>query len=290
MPRTIRVIRFGPLGAGGVPPTLTDVARLSLPNVFARENTFSGIRLGDIKLVSSDYTVVPTDCVILADAADQDVVITLPSATGSGQLLRIRKIDLGLDHVVTVVPQSGELIDIYPSITLVDYSKGILIEDGLSEFWDLVVSPFGVDSNSPNVFTAINTFAGIRIAPPKFIIDDYALQATDFEVLVDCSAKDDDIALQLPLSVGNGQMNHIKKIDDTNHVVSINRQGSDLIDGSASLNLAAARADAWLIAGAPDYWDNTGPSNILMVPDDPPPTPTTANEIIALLQFYGLCA
>ncbi len=290
MPRTIRVIRFGPLGAGGVPPTLTDVARLSLPNVFARENTFSGIRLGDIKLVSSDYTVVPTDCVILADAADQDVVITLPSATGSGQLLRIRKIDLGLDHVVTVVPQSGELIDIYPSITLVDYSKGILIEDGLSEFWDLVVSPFGVDSNSPNVFTAINTFAGIRIAPPKFIIDDYALQATDFEVLVDCSAKDDDIALQLPLSVGNGQMYHIKKIDDTNHVVSINRQGSDLIDGSASLNLAAARADAWLIAGAPEYWDNTGPSNILMVPDDPPPTPTTANEIIALLQFYGLCA
>jgi len=278
------------LGAGGVPPTLTDVARLSLPNVFARENTFSGIRLGDIKLVSSDYTVVPTDCVILADAADQDVVITLPSATGSGQLLRIRKIDLGLDHVVTVVPQSGELIDIYPSITLVDYSKGILIEDGLSEFWDLVVSPFGVDSNSPNVFTAINTFAGIRIAPPKFIIDDYALQATDFEVLVDCSAKDDDIALQLPLSVGNGQMYHIKKIDDTNHVVSINRQGSDLIDGSASLNLAAARADAWLIAGAPEYWDNTGPSNILMVPDDPPPTPTTANEIIALLQFYGLCA
>ena len=290
MPRTIRVIRFGPLGAGGVPPTLTDVARLSLPNVFARENTFSGIRLGDIKLVSSDYTVVPTDCVILADAADQDVVIRLPSATGSGQLLRIRKIDLGLDHVVTVAPQSGELIDIYPSITLVDYSKGILIEDGLSEFWDLVVSPFGVDSNSPNVFTAINTFAGIRIAPPKFIIDDYALQATDFEVLVDCSVKDADIAVQLPLSVGNGQMYHIKKIDDTNHVVSINRQGSDLIDGSASLNLAAARADAWLIAGAPDYWDNTGPSNILMVPDDPPPTPTTTNEIITLLQFYGLCA
>lgn len=290
MPRTIRVIRFGPLGAGGVPPTLTDVARLSLPNVFARENTFSGIRLGDIKLVSSDYTVVPTDCVILADAADQDVVITLPSATGSGQLLRIRKIDLGLDHVVTVAPQSGELIDIYPSITLVDYSKGILIEDGLSEFWDLVVSPFGVDSNSPNVFTAINTFAGIRIAPPKFIIDDYALQATDFEVLVDCSVKDADIALQLPLSVGNGQMYHIKKIDDTNHVVSINRQGSDLIDGSISLNLAAARADAWLIAGAPDYWDNTGPANILIVPDDPPPTPTTNAEVVALLQSYGLCA
>jgi hypothetical protein len=248
-----------PVGPGGS-LDLSDVARLSLPNVFQRETTFSGQRLGIIRLVSSDYTVQPTDGVILVDCSSDDVPIFLPPATGNGQLLRIRKIDT-TDNVVIIQPVLGDLIDIYSSLTLgAGSGKSTLIIDVLTHLWDLHISPWTAVTNQENTFTQPTSLAGLRLSPPKLITTTgYLIQPTDGEILVDTSVNNIDIALILPLSEGSGHLLHIKKIS-AGHLVSINTQGDDLIDGVEGLNLTGLGSDALLIAGAPNYWDNTGPS------------------------------
>lgn len=119
----------------------------------------------------------------------------------------------------------------------------------------------------PNVFQQVNTFHGFRLAP-RIITEAYSILPTDSEILVDCSVNDEDIALLLPLSNGNGQVLHVKKIDDTDHVVSVNRQGADLIDGAISTNLGEKGADTLMSAAAPGYWSNWGPDlfDVLALP------------------------
>src|SRR5262245_55516897 len=84
------------LGIEGV--DTSQFANLGLPNVFHRETTFSGVRLGIIQIRSTNYTVAPTDSVVLIDCTGGDRVVTLPFATGTGQLLRIRKLDTTTDN------------------------------------------------------------------------------------------------------------------------------------------------------------------------------------------------
>lgn len=121
----------------------------------------------------------------------------------------------------------------------------------------------------PNVFQQVNTFNGLRLVP-KTVIEDYPLQTTDIEVLVDCSVNDIDISLQLPPSTGSGQTYHIKKpqYDTTDHIVSVNVQGFDLIDGAISVNLGEPGADTLLTDSAPGYWSIFGPdfSDMLILP------------------------
>jgi hypothetical protein len=281
------------IGLTASPIPTADFARLSLPNVFSRENTFRGIRLGEIKIVNADkspYTIIPTDGVILADCTDGDVNLFLPPATGNGQTIRIRRIDTDpSDNDVLIQGQFGDMIDTYNSLTISDYRQKVLITDAMQDFWDLVVSPYLVHSQIENTFTAVNNFSGLRVRS-KTVTDIYNIQDTDYEILVDCSVLNKDIEVILPLSLGNGQMYHIKKIDTTNHIVSITTQGADEIDGANSVSFSNPGSDSWLIAGAPDYWDNTGPSNVVIIPATIPATPTTLNGVIDLLEFYGLCA
>jgi len=268
----------------------SDFARLSLPNVFTRETTLSGVRLGLIKVISSDYLIMPTDGVILVDCTGANRTLTLPFATGTGQLIRIRKTDQ-TENFVTVTPQTGDFIDTFSSIVLDDFSRGMMVSDVQSNFWDMTTSPFIVDSNARNVFTDLTTLAGVRFAPPKMITEDgYVIEDTDFEILMDCSVNDTDLNIFLPLSNGNGRLLHIKKYDRTARLVRIRPQAGDLIDGSNMVSFGNPLADILLCAGAGGYWDNMGPANILIIPDPPPATPTTTNQIVALLQFYGLCA
>jgi hypothetical protein len=243
------------LGGGGIIPS--DVARLSLPNVFQRENTFSGIRLGNIVIVTTDYNALPTDCVILVNAVGGPVSITLQPSTGNGQLYRVKKIDTS-SNAVTVEAQAGDVFDGGETeIDISSFRHGVLVIDAALNYWDIVISPNVAYTDAPNVFTEVNFFSGLRVKP-RTVTTSVSLFVTDFEILADATSG--SLSLMLPFSLGNGQMYHIKKIDDTLNVVTITPQTGDLIDGAISVSLTTPRADAWLIAAAPTYWDNTGPS------------------------------
>jgi len=257
----------GPPGSGGGG---TDVASLSLPNVFQREDTFSGIRFGDITLVTAGtYTALPTDCVILCDCTTSDVIVNLPPAVGNGQSYRIRRIDSSTNQV-RIRPATGETIDGITMVALIDIQDRVLITDILPQLWDLATPLTLADTAEPNTFPQPTTLKGLRLGSPLTKTDDYVVQSTDTEILVDCSVLNKDINITLPLANATGQLLHIKKIDSIARNVIISTQGSppDLIDGSSSLSLGDPGADALLIAGDVGYWDNTGPTmdNVMFFP------------------------
>src|SRR4030095_15357318 len=196
---------------------LSDFARLSLPNVFQQVNTFSGIRMGDSQILTvadSPYNILSTDCMILVDCTGGDVVVNLPFATGSNQFYRIRKIDTTA-CILRVNAKSGETINMDPFIEISHDKRGVVIEDGMPQFWDLIAPASLTDE-----FFAVTTFNGVRFTP-KTITDDYTVQSTDSFILVDCSILDKDINVLLPVSVASGQWLHIKKIDSTVHLVRV---------------------------------------------------------------------
>lgn len=248
---------------GGAPldlPPTTDIARLSLPNVFLDVNTFPGLRVGT-KIVSSDYTITHLDYEILVDASGGNVSLTLPAALATGQIYRIKRLD-GTANTLTVVANGSDLIDADSSVVLNDQYQVCTFVDADTGFWDkgLFIPPLILPSDlallgSDNVFTALNTFTGIRVAT-KTITADYLLTSLDFEVLVDATAG--PVTVTLPPAIGSGQIFRIKKIDDSDNIVTIGADGTDLIDGSISINFPSQWADAELIDAAAGYWDNTG--------------------------------
>jgi hypothetical protein len=266
---------------------LSDFARLSLPNVFQQVNTFSGIRMGDSQILTvldSPYNLLSTDCMILVDCTGGDVVVNLPFATGSNQFYRIRKIDT-TDNVLTVNAKSGETINMDPSVAISEYRRGVVIEDGMPQFWDLIAPASLTDE-----FFSVTTFNGVRFVP-KTITDNYTVQSTDTFILVDCSVLDKDIDVFLPVSVASGQWLHIKKIDSSLRLVRVKAQLGDFIDDADTVNLSGKYADVVLSDDAPNYWNNWGPTfdNVVLIPDPPPARPTTLNECINLFVFYGMC-
>ena len=251
---------FSGNGTGGItdstiPPA--DVARLSFPNVFNQQVTFSGIQLGDITLVTSNYRALPTDTVILANCTAGPLTITLPPSVGNGQLLRIRVIDTS-GNPATVQPASGDTIGVFSSLTIADPRLGILISDALPHQWDLMISPFLAHQNFPNVFTQVNNFSGIQIGNTQTVSGFYTPVATDFEILADASAG--DVNILLPLS-GTNQMYHIKQIGSVGHGTIIQTQGGELIDGAVSLTFFSPGSDTFLLASNTGYWDapSSGP-------------------------------
>lgn len=105
----------------------------------------------------------------------------------------------------------------------------------------------------PNVFTDVNTFTGLRIGT-RAVGGDYAMLSTDFELLVDASAG--AVTITLPPAAGTGQYYRIKKIDDTGNVVTIQADGSDLIDDSISVALIDQWSSCVIIDAAFAFWDN----------------------------------
>ena len=247
----------------------SDFARLSLPNVFQRETTVSGFRLGDIKQVSANYTALPTDGIILVNCTGGDVTITLPPATGSGQMLRIKRLDDTPDNVAIIQPHLGDTIGAYSSLTLSGNNKATLIIDVLVHLWDLHIPPTLAFTDSENSFTQITNLSGVRLGISRTITTtNYTIQPTDFELLVDTSVNDADIEIFLPESDGNCRFLHFKKIDAAPHNVAIIAQDGENIDGADALNLGTQGADALLIAGAFQYWDIIGPTfaNAMFLP------------------------
>lgn len=252
---SIGTVSFRAAVSGDVP----FAAILSLPNVYSDVNTFPGIRLGK-KTVTTNYTVVPQDFEILVNASSANIIITAPFATGSGHLFRVKRIDESVNSVV-VQARSGDLIDGSDSIALVAQYDGVSLFDGAVGYWDQSSSiPVGANVallNSPNVFTQVNQFHGVRFTPVSTITN-YTAQPTDFGVNAD--ATNDSLTISLPPSTGQGQLLHVKKLDGSPNIVTIDPNGSDTIDGSISINLIDQWADCLLYDAMPGYWDNIGAS------------------------------
>jgi len=268
-PATVPIVLPPPSGGGGGGGMdLSNYARLDIPDVFNREITTSGFRLGDIKAVSANYSILPTDAVILVDATGGTRTITLPASTGNGQILRIKKVDTTTNAVV-VTARSGDSIDGVSTVRLVSVDDATMVIDVLTHLWDLSISPTVALTDQENFFAQATSLSGLRLSPPKLVTtDNYFIQSTDTEILVDSSVHGADLNLILPVSGGSGQLLHIKKVDDSVHLVNINATDPDQIDGASSVSLNGLYADALLIAGGVGYWDNTGPtfSNAMFLP------------------------
>lgn len=259
-----KIVKINVLPVGGVLVPL-DVARLSLPNVFLDVNTFPGIRLKP-KTITSDYTLLATDSEILVNAALNDVTISLHPAIATGQIYRIKRIDDPLSSLtqVRINADGTDTIDGDSSVPLESQYVTCTLVDSAVGFWDKGIFLSGslpsniaiLDQN--NVFTALNTFTGLRVAT-KTVISSDMFDALDFEILADCSVNDTEITYTLPPATGSGQIFRLKKIDDTDHVVTMQANGTDTIDGSMSVNLVDQWAEVEVLDASTGYWDNTRP-------------------------------
>ena len=78
----------------------------------------------------------------------------------------------------------------------------------------------------------------------------------DFSIMV--NAESQPITLTLPPATGSGQFYRVKKRDDGDEIVTVMRQGTDLIGDSISLNFIDQDGGCLLQDAAPGYWDNIG--------------------------------
>lgn len=117
-----------------VPDDIPFAPVLNAPNVFQQVNTIPGIRVGT-NYVTSDYNVDVIDFEILADATAGPINITLPAALGTGQVVRVKKVD-STANVVAVLAQSGDLIDGSISVNLTEQYADCTLYDGALEYWD----------------------------------------------------------------------------------------------------------------------------------------------------------
>jgi hypothetical protein len=284
-------------GVGGAFDT-SDFARISLPNDFAREQTFSGLRLGNITIKNVNYTALPTDAVILMDCTGGDRIVNLPNSNGNGQLFTIWKTDTS-DNIIAVKASTtnADTIDGIVTVVVSESQQSLVVCDAKPHLWKMLVSPLLAYTNAQNVFTDVTVLKGLRVSS-RLVTDDYSIQPTDFEIVVDATAH--DINLTLPPSAGNGQVLHVKKIDTSFHNITLTPATGELIDGATSLTLGKRWSDAMLIASLSGSWDNTGPTDVLILPTTPPTVallPVDAgltavvakqNEVINQLINYGL--
>jgi len=82
-----------------------------------------------VNQITADYTVLPTDDVILVDATAGNVIISLPTAVGWTKLVRIKKTD-NTAYTVAIAPDGSETIDGESSRVIYDqYHSATLISD-----------------------------------------------------------------------------------------------------------------------------------------------------------------
>lgn len=108
-------------------------------NVVALQNSpkFNGLILS-INQQSSNYTLTVNDYAVLGNTSLGNIIFTLPDAyaAGSGRLYRIKKTDSSV-NTLTVVPQSGQLIDGVASYVMDKKTSPIsILSDGVG--WYIV--------------------------------------------------------------------------------------------------------------------------------------------------------
>lgn len=319
------------------PETCPDIAYLSIEDVFRRWIQVPGIRYNSVT-ITNDYVVTVVDYEIRVDASAGPVNVYFPQALGTRQFFYVKRID-DSGNDVFVFPMTGDLIDGQPFFPLMIQNSDLAVIDGALTKWDRIgVSIADIFAGGPpydfsdfarkslfNFFTSLNSFPSIQLVP-KTITEDYELTFLDFGI--SASASTDPIAIQLPPATGSGQLYYIEKYDDTDEVITINRNPAttDLIGGdrAVSVNFVDQGANAMLYDLAPGYWANIGmavaggggggggtidsTTNLLegdgtgnavdsgiaasdvVVKQTGFPTPTNSLEIVSCLQAAGLCA
>jgi hypothetical protein len=282
-----------------IPSDIEFAAILENPNVFGRENTFPALRVVP-RLVTEDYEITQQDGEIVVNALAGSVMLTLPVSAGAGQDIRITRVD-STTNLVNILPQGSDVIANGLTAVPLGTFQTATLRGALIDFWELgmFIPPFTLPTDlalldQPNFFTQPNSFPSLRLGR-RIVSGSDAVVPTDFAIYIQGMTA--DIDLQLPQALvtnGRGQLLRFKILDDTPYIVRIltDTTNPDLIDGAASLSLVGQYAEAILFEADIGVWDSFGPdlSGFIAIPDTPPATPTTLNEVIALLQSYGLCA
>jgi len=251
-----------------VPEDIPFAAILDLPNVHSDVNTFPGIRLGR-RTVTANYSITQKDYEILVDASGGPVTITQLPASGSGQMNRVKKVDFS-SNPVTVVPRAGDIINDGSPTVLGAPQKGVTFIDAAVHYWDSSeTTAFTLPPNvaytdaADQIFTGVNQFNGIKFTP-RTITADYVIQPTDFGLVVDTTAG--PVELFMPPSEGQGRLLWIKKASSDLNIATVTADGTDLIDGSVSVNLIDQYADCLLYDENVGSWGNIGAATGLDLP------------------------
>lgn len=250
-----------------VPDDLLFAAILAKPNVFTDVNTLPGLRVGR-RTVSSDYSITQQDFEILVNASAGPVTITQLAAAGSGQMNRVKKVD-STSNVVTVMARAGDFINDGITTVLASPQKGVTFIDAAVHYWDssettaFTLPPNVAYTDAENLFTAVNRFNGIRFTP-RVVTADYVIQPEDFGILVDTTAG--PVELFLPSSGGAGQLYWIQKGSSDSNIATVTADGTDLIDGTVSVNLIEQYSDCLLYDKTSGGWGNVGAATGLELP------------------------
>jgi hypothetical protein len=110
--------------------TSAEVASFSQAGVF----TSKGQRTA-VTTKTSAYTATPSDSEIRVDCTSRPVTITLPAATATGQIYRVKKID-ATANAVTVACTGIDTVNGATSLTLSAQYNGITLVDGAAGAWD----------------------------------------------------------------------------------------------------------------------------------------------------------
>jgi hypothetical protein len=100
---------------------------------------FSGLSLKVVSIDDSDspYSILASDYTIRADATSGAVTVNLPAATGSGRIIRIKKLDASA-NVVTLAAAAAETIDGAASASLTAQYSTLSVQDVAAGVWDIV--------------------------------------------------------------------------------------------------------------------------------------------------------
>jgi hypothetical protein len=111
-----------------------NVALRDQANIFSFLNTFTGVRFAT-RTVTSDFIVTEDDFEILVDATAGAVTGSLPASIGSGQYIRVKKIDTTA-NIVTIAAAGADLIDGSISLNFSDQYADCSLIDAAPGYWD----------------------------------------------------------------------------------------------------------------------------------------------------------
>lgn len=186
--------------------------------------------LRTLKTINSDYTVLSTDDQILIDAAASDLTITLPDA---GDIVHRRPFVLERidDANTTVTIVSPDLIDALESF---NFTGGVtIVSDGTSYY------SLGASASAPD--------GGSSTITKQDVTSDYTM--TGSEGLINAIGT---MTITLPDALAFNKV--VRVANRGTGIVTVQRKGSDTIEGSTSIELSSQYATVELISDQVSLW------------------------------------
>lgn len=192
-----------------------------------------------VRSVTTNYTAVGGDAIILVNATGGAVTITLPAAnqaSPTGKFIQVVKIDSSA-NAVTIQRAGSDTIEGLTTINLqTQYSSVTLYSDGT-----------GVWYPSPGAFSADNLSL-------KTVTTTYTITQSDDKVLANATGGAFTITLPAANSVPAGWEVRVEKIDAAANTVTVSRAGADTIEGANTVALAAQYSNTRLTSDGTSVW------------------------------------